>query len=144
MTDILDGTSPLASKPKAKKPRTDAATKARQKAYDKVARQIVEPLKEIRAEGYDSAEIIAEFLNMKKIPAPSECIWTKSSVLRALRRLRELGLEPKKVQSGYADGPYSRGLDPRKPAHYKLFLQLTEKAKMDRINRLADKIFASL
>jgi hypothetical protein len=136
LTDILSGAVPPAPKPKAKKnkARTKAATKARQKAYDQAVRLIVKPLKDIRAHWFTSAEDIAGCLNMLGIPAPHEIIWTKSSVLRALSRLRRLGLEPKKDLPGNPLDPLNGGyLDLTKPAHLKLFLEMQAKAKADQL-----------
>jgi hypothetical protein len=132
LTEILAGTVPPAAKPKAKKnkARTKAATKARQKTYDQAVRKIVKPLKDIRAHWYTSAEDIAGCLNMLGIPAPHEIIWTKSSVLRALRRLRELGLEPKKDLPGNPLDPLNGGyLDLTKPAHLQIWLKMQAQAK---------------
>jgi predicted transcriptional regulator len=148
VAEVLTGSvSPAAIEPNAKKkPRTAAATKARKKAYDKAVRLIVKPLKEIRACGFKSAEALAEMLNAEGVAAPNEIIWTKSSVLRALRRLRELGLEPKKEQPGYVGGPY-HPLDLNKPADLKLYLQAVQQAKQadeQKKAALADEIFNSL
>jgi hypothetical protein len=148
VVEVLTGSvNQAVIKPKAKKrPRTAAATKARKKAYDKAVRLLVKPLKEIRAYGFKSAGALAEVLNAEGIPAPSEIIWTKSSVLRALRRLRELHLEPKKEPSGYVGGPY-HPLDLNKPADLKLYLQVMQQAKQadeQKKATLADEIFNSL
>jgi hypothetical protein len=147
LSEILSGTVPPAPTPKtAKKQRTAAATKVRKKAYDKAVRLMVKPLKEIRSYGFTSADAIAEMLNALKVPAPNEIIWTKNSVLRALRRLRELGLEPKKEVSGYADGPY-HPLDLKKPKDLKLYLALVQETKQveeEKKAKLCQDFFNSL
>lgn len=135
MNALLSGTVPPAPMPKAKKnPKTKAATKARQKTYDKAVKLIVKPLKDIRAHYFTSAEEFAGCLNMLGIPAPSGSIWTKSAVLRALRRLGELGLEPKKEPPKHSLDPLHGGyLDLKKPAHLKLFLEMQAKAKAEQL-----------
>lgn len=109
----------------SKKSRTANATKARMKKYDTCIRAIVKPLKEGRALGFVSTAAIAEWLNAKGVPAPNEIIWTKTSVIRALRRLIALGLEPKPAWTPPMK-PFV--LDLTKPAHYKIYLEEVAKA----------------
>ena len=73
---------------------TSWATEARRASYDAAVRKALPAIRQAqRQHGVCEAEMLANWLNTKAVPAPNRrTAWNKSSVLRALHRLHELGL----------------------------------------------------
>jgi hypothetical protein len=95
--------------------RTANATAARLAKYDAHVRAIVPALAEARTFHVATAVNLANWLDCHGVPAPDGGPWSKSTMLRALRRLRRLGLEPEKVK------PVSAVLDLTKKTHMAIF-----------------------
>lgn len=73
--------------------RTSAATSARMDHYDAVVRQAIPQIRVARSLGARCADQFATFLNNHSVPAPSGACWSKSTVLRVLRRAKRLGID---------------------------------------------------
>jgi hypothetical protein len=95
--------------------RTAKATAARLARYDAHVRAIVPALAQARAFHVDTAVNLANWLDCHGVPAPDGGPWSKSTMLRALRRLRRLGLEPETVK------PVPTVLDLTKKSHLAIF-----------------------
>lgn len=99
----------------ASRSRTANATAARQAKYDAHVKAIVPTLKQARAFNVATAVHLANWLDCHGVRAPDGGPWSKSTMLRALRRLRRLGLEPVKVK------PMPTVLDLTKKTHMAIF-----------------------
>lgn len=71
---------------------TQAATRKRKAAYDARCLDAFEHIQGARAGGHKKSHDIASFLNAMGISAPTSDAWTYKAVLRAQKRLKDLGL----------------------------------------------------
>ena len=80
-------------KDRAGRVQTWRATDIRRASYDTAVRRALAAIKAAeRRHGVTDAQLLADWLNTNKVPAPNSKTWTKSAVLRALHHLRERGL----------------------------------------------------
>jgi hypothetical protein len=99
----------------ASRSQTAKATAIRQAKYDAHVKAIVPALKQARAFNVATATCLANWLDCHGVRAPDGGPWSKSTMQRALRRLRQIGLEPEKVK------PVPTVLDLTKKTHMAIF-----------------------
>jgi hypothetical protein len=74
--------------------KTAIATAARFARYTEGARNALSHIQTARQSGAKNARQIASYLNDHDIAAPTNAHWTESAVLRCLRTLKSLRLDP--------------------------------------------------
>lgn len=88
-----------------KRPRTHQAIKKRNERYENSVRAALPVIHEARVAGLVNARDFAWFLNYRKVSAPKSGFWSADAVLRALRKLMQLGLDEGSFSPSDARGP---------------------------------------
>jgi hypothetical protein len=85
--------------------RTSRANKVRRERYLSAVHAALPLIRDARAVGLVNAQETAWFLNFKKLPAPNGERWSVDAVLRALRKLRQIGAGDVYMAPNEARGP---------------------------------------
>jgi hypothetical protein len=86
-------------------PRTSRANKVRRERYLAAIHAALPLIRDARALGLINAQETAWFLNFKKLPAPNGEQWSVDAVLRALRKLQQIGVGDVYMSPNEARGP---------------------------------------